>query len=100
MNKELYDTVERLNEELYEKWLEEGKDFSLLPCFSCRFARNMDFVDFHPVSNDITLPEIHIYCSETDTLRYNEKNNTTESYYSFIKRRFKEVKQQLNAIKL
>jgi hypothetical protein len=53
-----------------------------------------------PSTNDCDLPEINLYHSENDNRIYYEKSDKYETFYTFIKRQFREVKNQLNSIKL
>lgn len=60
---------------------------------------------YFSVDFDINLPsgdyvKIPIYFSENETRIYYEKSDKYEEWYSFIKRRFREIKKELNSIKL
>jgi hypothetical protein len=103
--KEAFDAVKKINQELYEKYklLNEkdklGKDWlSFMPILSITFADTMIFISISLISTD--LPEINLYSSINDGRIYYEKSNKYETFYKFIKRKFNLIKKEICSIKL
>jgi len=100
--KEAFDAVQRINQELYEKYkLLSKKDESSMPILSITFADSMIFISISLVSTDsLDLPEINLYSSVNDDRIYYEKSNKYETFYKFIKRKFNLIKKEIYNIKL
>jgi hypothetical protein len=105
--KEAFDAVQRINQELYEKYKllsekDKSKDWlSFIPILSVLFADSMIFISISLVSTDsLNLPEINLYSSINDDRIYYEKSNSYETFYKFIKRKFKLIKEEIYSIKL
>lgn len=104
--KECLDVVEKINEELFQKYdkldkLDSFKDWhSIRPILSCTIADYMILISLSIPSEYGEVPEIHLYNSENNDRIYYEKSDKYESMYKFIKRKFLEVKISLNEIKL
>lgn len=105
--KEALEAVEKINEELYKKYSKKDpKNYNYdsldkMPVLTITFGGNYMFIDLSiPSYENVSLPEIHIYNSENNDRIYYEKSKKYETYYKFIKRKFIEIKNELNAIKL
>lgn len=104
---EAFDAVEKINQELFDKYFKlDKKDpfkdwLSLKPILSITFADDMIFISLSLASEaELSLPEIYIYSSVNDDRIFYEKSNKYETFYKFIKRKFLIIKQELNNIKL
>lgn len=104
---EAYDAVEKINDELFEKYskLNDGSVYvdwlSRLPVVSITFANSYTFISISiPSTDSCILPEILLYNSEDDDRIYYEKSDKYESFYKFIKRKFISIKEAINAVKL
>lgn len=93
--KEAFDAVNKINDELYKKY---GKK-DTLPMLSISLANEMFFISLC-IPSEIYLPEIQLYHSVNDDRIYYEKSDKYETFYKLIKRKFLQVKSELNAIKL
>lgn len=105
--KEAFEAVEKINEELYKKYSKKDpKRFNYdsldkMPIVSITFAGVYVFIGLSiPSTDKCTIPEINLYSSENNDRIYYEKSNKYETYYKFIKRKFLEIKQELNIIKI
>jgi hypothetical protein len=58
------------------------------------------FISLTIPSEKNIIPEIQIYHSEDNDRIFYEKSNKYETYYKFIKRKFIEIKKEINSIKL
>jgi hypothetical protein len=103
---EAFDAVEKINEELFEKYdklniVDNYKDWiSAMPILSITFAGMYMFISLSIPSVKNIMPEIQIYNSEDNDRIFYEKSNKYETYYKFIKRKFIEIKKEINSIKL
>lgn len=104
---EAFVAVEKINDELFQKYDKRNekdprKDWlSKMPVLSVTFAGGYLFISLSiPSSDTCVLPEISIYNSENNDRLFYENRNKYESYYNFIKRKFNEIKEELNAVKL
>ena len=104
---EAFDGVEKINKELYKKYSKKNpKNFNYdsldkMPILSVTFAGPYIFITLSVPANDIcTLPEFQIYHSENNDMIFYEKSNKYESFYKFIKRKFLEIKEEINNIKI
>jgi len=85
--------VQRINNELYDKF-----GFNVdweHPLLSCTISSYYMSIEIN--INEITLP---LYNSSNNDRIYYEKSNKYEEWYSYIKRKFREIKQLLDSLKL
>ena len=104
---EAFDAVEKINEELYKKYSKKNpKNFNYdsldkMPVLSITFAGVYTFIALSiPSTGVCMLPEFQIYNSEDNDMIFYEKSGKYESFYKFIKRKFLEIKEEINNIKL
>lgn len=87
------EAVQKINNEMHDKE-EGGNHDTLLSVTICGWY-------FSVVLNvNKCNTEIALYNSEQDDRIYYEKSDKCEEWYSFIKRKYRETKNILNAIKL
>lgn len=105
--KEALEAVEKINEELYFKYSKRNekdiyKDWiAELPILSIVFASNYLFIGLTiPHTDACELPEMKIYNSECNDRLYYEKSDKYETFYKYIKRKFREIKEEINKVKL
>ncbi len=82
---EYLDTVNELNEELYEKIGESGEFFTY---------------SYNGYANIIGFGDIQLWHSEIDDREFNEDKNEYEPLKPYIKRKFNEYIDKLNTYKL
>jgi hypothetical protein len=92
-NKEIREEIElavdKINDELIDKdILDVG--------FSFTFSGPYAFIGISLLNGE----EFNIYNSEDNDRKYYEKSDSYEPFYDLIKRRFLEIKRELNKIKL
>ncbi len=106
--KEAFEAVEKINEEIYERYekLDQEDSFkdwiSRMPILSITFAGTYMFIGLS-LSSQSDLPEFNIYNSEYDDRIFDEGKNEYEMFYNFIKRKFIEIKaemEEFNSIEL
>jgi hypothetical protein len=87
--------VQKINNEIYDKvgWENHG-DLLSITISSYYF-----FISLNINHNDFNL-ECPLYNSENDDRIYYEKSDKYEEWYSFLKRKFRLIKDQLNIIKI
>jgi hypothetical protein len=100
---EAFSAVQLINEELWKKYDKKHRNdafvdwHSRCPTFICLLGQEH-------VAINVSIPdfiEIQLYSSWTEEKRiYYEKSDKYETFYKFIKRRFREIKEELNAIKI
>lgn len=105
--KEAFEAVDKINQELYNKYKKLDDDdlykdwLCLQPLLSITFADDMVLINLSiPSFIELSLPEINIYCSEQDDRIYYEKSDKYENFYPYIKRKFREIKEEIYSIKL
>ena len=105
--KDAFKAVEKINEELFAKYDELNtsdnyKDWlAIMPILSVTFAGGYLFINLTIPSNDVCkLHEFSIYNSENNDRIYIEEKDTYETFYIFIKRKFDEIKEVINEVKL
>lgn len=105
--KEAFIAVQKINEELSIKYTKlNNKDIykdwlSLTPILSITIADSMTFINLSiPYDLNCEIPEFNIYSSENNDRIFYEKGNKYESFYKFIKRKFLEIKEVINSVKL
>lgn len=103
----VFKAVEKINNELYKKYSKKNpKNYNydsldLMPVLGVTFANAYTFVTLSVPSNiNIIIPEITLYHSENNDRIFYEKKGTYETYYKYIKRKFREAKEEIYAIKL
>ena len=102
---EIIKAVDKINEELYEKYDKKDKMdnftdwLSLLPIVVVTIADVYSSISLS-IPSEYEPLEIPLYNSENNDRIYYEKSDTDESFYKLIKRKFLEVKENLNKIKL
>ena len=84
--------VQKLNNEMYDKF---GWDNLNLPIFSITIVGFYTFIFLN-----IAEHEIKLYNSENDDRVYYEKSDKYESFYTYLKRKFRDYKSNLEKIKL
>lgn len=95
-----FEAVDRINDQLYKKYNKKN-NLDKLPVVSITFAGVYMFINLSIPHTDVCeIPEINIYNSENNDRIYYEDSNKYESYYKFIKRKFIEIKEEINKIKL
>lgn len=104
---EAFDAVDKINEELYNKYSKKDPNnfnydsLDRLPIVSITIAGVYMFIGLSiPSRNNCDIPEFNLYHSENNDRIYYEKSNTYESYYKYIKRKFREIKSELENIKI
>jgi len=103
--KEILNAVDKINEELFEKYNKKDKEdkfndwIELMPILSFTFADAYSHISIS-IPSEYEPQEIHLYNSENNDRIYYEKTNKDETFYKLIKRKFLEVKDNLNIIKL
>lgn len=90
--KEALEAVQKLNNEMHDKF---GWDNPLLPIFSISIAGFYTFISLW-----IGEHEIKLYNSEEDDRIYYEKSDKYESFYTYLKRKFRVYKSNLEDIKI
>lgn len=97
---EVFDAVEKINQELYKKWSKK-KDLDNMPLLAVTFAGKYITVSMN-MCYDATykLPEIWIYNSWENDRIYYEKSDKYESIYKYIKRKWRQIKDQIEFTKL
>lgn len=107
LQKEALEAVGKINTELYKKYSKlDAKDkykdwISITPMLSITISGNYTFIGLSiPSKNTCSIPEFHIYNSEDNDRIYYEKSDKYETFYKFIKRKFIEIKNEVNLIKL
>lgn len=105
--KEAFEAVEKINEEIFKKYDKlNSKDLYVdwiarMPIVSIIFAGNYTLINLSLSStNECELPEFHIYNSENNDRIYYEKSDKYETFYKFIKRKFIEIKKEINKVKI
>lgn len=91
--KEIFDAVEKINEELFKKYNKLDK-IDYLPIVSCRFGSGYSTISIS-IASEFQIPEFNIYFSEQDDRIYYEKSNKYETFYKFIKRKFRMIKEEI-----
>lgn len=86
--------VQKINNELYDKYGWENH----IDLFSITICSYYFFITFNINTNHII--EIPIYNSENEDRIFYEKANKYEEWYFYIKRKFREIKEDLNNIKI
>ncbi|MFW6247051.1 MAG: hypothetical protein ACOC22_02650 [bacterium] len=108
-SRELLEAVQKINNELYKKynkWDEQDlyTDWiSRMPQLNFLHNSIMNAVSLSiptTVNEDVEVPEILLYDDATTERIYYEQSDKYETYYSCIKRRFREYKEQINSVKL
>lgn len=85
--------VQRINNEMHDKVGWEYHD-TLLSISIC------SYYFFITLNINKANAEIVIYNSEEDDRLYYEKSDKYEEWYSYIKRKFRDIKSEINNIKL
>lgn len=102
LQKEALDAVEKINDEIIDKWTKKKKDFDYIPQLSIIMSMESFFIGL-TVPSDIgmDIPEFHIYNSfVTDDRIYYEKSDKYETFYKYIRRKFNLIKEEINKIKI
>ena len=92
-----FEAVKKINGELFDKYSQSN--LMWWPTLSITFADHYIFVSISILSEN-TLPEILLYSSVEDERIYYDKTDKYETYYHCIKRKFREIKAEINSIKL
>jgi len=104
--KEAFDAVNKINDELYKKYSKKDpKNFNydsldLMPILGITFAGTYMLITLSIPSKKQVIPGITLYHSENDDRIFYDKGNKYETFYKFIKRKFIEVKEEIYAVKL
>jgi len=87
--------IQKINNEQHDKvgWEDHGDLLSMTIC-------SYHFVITLNINHNLFDAEVNLYNSGNDDRIYYEKSDKYEEWYSFIKRKFREVKSELNNIKL
>ena len=91
LQKEAIKAVETINDELLDNWEDENN----IPILSVVLANDYCFVGISFGSN-----ELNLFNSEDNDKIYNEEDDTYELMYDYIKRKFKELKDEINSINI
>ena len=97
---EAAEAVSRINDELYAKYGEEGRDLSYMPALSITFGNSEVSISLHIPSDYGEIPSLLLYNSENNDREYYENFDTEERLYKLIKRKFREVKKIINDLEL
>lgn len=89
---EAIEAVQKINNELHDKF---GWNNPNLPVISITIAGVYTFI-----SVNIRDQEIKLYNSSEDDRIYYEKSGKYETFYSYIKRKYRSIKEHYNNIKL
>lgn len=90
--KEAFEAVEKINEELDKKY--EGNTLLSISYCGMMFSISLDIN-----SNNIHI-ELEIYNSEQDDRIYYEKSDKYETFYKYIKRKVRNIKEEIYSVKL
>jgi len=99
MNREqqdAFDAVEQINDEIYVNW---ETDYIYMPQLLVTFSTGMTLIGLS-VPSENNLPEFHLYDSENDDRIFYEETNEYETFYKYIKRKFKLIKKEINKVNL
>ena len=96
-DKELYEVVEKINDELYEKY---SNNLENMPVVSITFLGYCTYINLIIPSVNWVMPEFLLYDSENEDRIFYEKSGKYETYYKYIKRKFLKIKKEINNIKL
>ncbi len=95
---EAFKSVKEINDKLFEEY-DKLNNLKSLPLLSITFSSNMTLISLSlPCENEEQI--IQIYNSEYNDRKYYENSDKYETFNHYIKRKFKEIKQNLNNIKL
>lgn len=97
MREEIIEAVGRINDELYDAYSNNIDD---KPILSITFADIYTLIDISFQSESLMLPTINIYHCENDDRIYDEETGEYESFYDYIKRKFKNIQEEICNIKL
>lgn len=98
--KEVFEAVEKINEELFE-YFDNKLMLNNQPILSITFAGYMTLIELSiPLTLTSTSLEINIYNSEVDDRIYDDETDEYEKFYPFIKRKFNEIKEEISLINL
>lgn len=88
-----FNAVQKINEELHLKY-KSKEDFC--PALCVVFSNSHTFISLSiPSYFELSIPEIPIYSSINDDRIYYEKSDKYESFYKFIKRKFKLIRTEI-----
>lgn len=87
---EIYKAIGEINDELYEKY---GDDNNTLLTMTVNYCYSF-------INLTIGMFEFSIYCSEDDDRIFFERLNRYENWKTYIKRKFKAIKAEINKVKL
>jgi len=90
--------IEKINEKLYDKY-EKDNNIDNLPIVSITIADVYFFIAIS-ISDEFDGQEIKIFNSENNDRIYYEKSNTYETFYKLIKRKFLDIKNEINNVTL
>lgn len=91
---EVLKSVDKLNQEIYDKY---GDLYDFIINFEVDIVDYFCVVKFNYFSEFINV-EITLWNSEDDSRPYDEKTDQYEDFYTFFKRRLKEVTNELYGI--
>jgi hypothetical protein len=93
---EIFDVIASMNESLYAKYGDEmNNDY---PILSVTFADTYIFVSIS-IPSDVPI-DLQLYNSENNDRLFDVKLNEYESFESYIKRKYNDIVQAINNIKL
>ena len=98
--KDALGAVEKINDELYDKYRKKGICRDDIPALSITFSNDMLFISLSIMSEKLDVPDIHLYSSVNDDRIYYEKSDKYETFYKLIKRKFIEIKEEIYSVKL
>lgn len=91
---EIIAAVDKINEELYIKYNKLNM-LEYTPIVSYAFGGVYSNISIS-IASKLNLPEISIWFSEQDDRIFYEKSNKYEAFYSYIKRKFRLIKNEIN----
>jgi len=94
---EIIAAVDRINEELYNKAVKKDKIMETLPQLGYVFYPSVNLISLS-IPGEYDAHEFNLYCSENHDRKYYEKSDKYETFYSFIKRRWRDIKKNLDKI--
>lgn len=92
--------IDKIEEELYNKYKRRDLDLNMMPTLSVLVSSIYLSINISIASKNNYIPEINLWNSDNDDRIYYEKSDRYETFYKLIKRKFREIKNEINEVKL